>query len=80
MTLNSTPAQCVGGNLLKCKNTSSKCHSLKFIEVNGKKKKEETTSQHLLAMSATGGVNILMMSNDIIETTSWHWQSYLYMY
>jgi hypothetical protein len=29
----------------KCKNTSSKCHSLKFINGNGKKKKEETTSE-----------------------------------
>jgi hypothetical protein len=28
-----------------CKNRTSKCHSLKFIEVNGKKKKEETTSE-----------------------------------
>jgi hypothetical protein len=50
----------------ECKNTSSKCHSLKFFEVNGKKKKEETT--------ATGGINILMMPNDGIQTPSWYWQ------
>ena len=29
----------------QCKNTISECHSLKFIEVDGKKKREQTTSE-----------------------------------